>query len=66
MTKIIYTLIRYGLTATGATEAIATDDLVMKIVSGIIALGSIAWGLYEAKNHAQLAASKSKTESASK
>jgi hypothetical protein len=57
MTKIIYTLIRYALTAAGASEAIATDDLVMQIVSGIVAVGSVAWGIFEAKQHVKLAAS---------
>ncbi|HNX04256.1 MAG TPA: hypothetical protein PKI32_02070 [Opitutales bacterium] len=55
MDKIVFTLIRYLLTAMGASEAAASDDLVTKIASGLIAIASVAWGLFEARRHAELA-----------
>ncbi len=55
MEKIVCTLIRYLFTALGATEAAAADDTVAKIASGLVALASVLWGLYEARRHAALA-----------
>ena len=56
MDKIAFTLVRYLLTAAGATEAAASDDVVTKIAAGIVTLASVLWGLFEARHHAALAA----------
>jgi hypothetical protein len=55
MTKIIYTLIRYLLTAAGASEAVLSDDAVMQAASALVTLGCTVWGLYESRRHAALA-----------
>jgi hypothetical protein len=63
MTRIIYTLVRYILTAVGASEAVASDDVVMQIASGIVAAASVVWGLYESRHHAKLAAATGQPDS---
>lgn len=56
MTKVIYTFIRYALTAAGASEAVVTDDAVMQFASAIVSIACALWGLYESRRHASLAA----------
>jgi hypothetical protein len=56
MTKVIYTFIRYALTAAGASEAVVTDDTVMQFASAVVSIACALWGLYESRKHASLAA----------
>jgi hypothetical protein len=56
MTKVIYTFIRYLLTAAGASEAVISNDTVMQFASALVSIGCALWGLYESRKHARLAA----------
>ena len=55
MTRIILALIRYILTAAGASEAVASSDEVTQLASAIVAALCAAWGLYESHRHEKLA-----------
>ena len=52
MQKIIFTLLRYAFTAAGATGAVASDDALMQVASGLTALIAVIMGLIQSKRHA--------------
>ena len=54
MTKIIFTLLRYAITSAGVSEAVATDDSLMRIASAIVAIVTTVIGLYESYKHNKL------------
>ena len=55
MIRVTYTLIRYLLTAVGATEAVVSNDTVMQLASALVSIACAVWGVYEARQHAKLA-----------
>lgn len=63
MTKVIYTFIRYLLTAAGASEAVISNDTVMQFASALVSIACALWGLYESRKHARLASDKGDDDS---
>ena len=62
MTKTIYALIRYLLTAFGATEAVVSNDTVMQFASALVSIACAVWGIYESHRHAKLAEASGKND----
>jgi len=49
MNKIVYTLIRYALTATGASVVTWSEDAITQITTAIVTIGSVLFSIWREK-----------------
>jgi hypothetical protein len=55
-------LIRYLLTALGATEVVVSNDTVMQLASALVSVACAIWGVLESRRHAKLAEASGKDD----